>query len=112
MKINSKEPIQARKQRKKRFCAPLHRCGHFLHSHLSKELREKLKKRALRVRKGDKVKIVRGKFRKKEGKVIDVDLNKKKIFIEGITQRKARGQEAFVPIDPSNVVIISLTERK
>lgn len=86
--------------------------GHFVHSHLSKDLRKQVKKRAVRVRSGDIVRIVRGRFAKKEGRVIGVDLRAGKIYIEGVTQRKARGQEARMPIDPSNVVITKLAERK
>lgn len=103
---------RARTSRKERFNAPLHIRGKFLHSHLSKELREKLKKRAIRVRKGDKVKIVRGKFKGKEGRVAQVSLKKCKIYVEGVTIRKARGQEKLFPIDPSNVIITELSERK
>jgi large subunit ribosomal protein L24 len=104
--------MRARTARKKRALAPLHARGKFLHSHLSRELREKMKKRSMRIRKGDKVKIVRGNFKGKEGKVARVDLKKCKIFIEGITRKKARGQEILVPIDPSNVIITELAERK
>lgn len=104
--------VQARKQRVFRFRAPLHVRGHFVHSHLSKDLRKQMKKRAVRVRNGDGVRIVRGRFAKKEGKVIGVNLRAGKIYIEGVTQRKARGQEAKVPIDPSNVIIMKLAERK
>ncbi|MEM2974113.1 MAG: 50S ribosomal protein L24 [Candidatus Micrarchaeia archaeon] len=100
-----------RTQRRLRMKAPMHLRQHFLHAHLSKELRAQLKKRAIRLRKGDKVKILRGSFKGKEGKIIDVDLTKGKIKIEGITHRKARGQEVLMPIDPSNVIIIETTER-
>jgi len=92
--------------------APLHIRQHSLHAHLSKELRSTVKKRSIRIKKGDKVKIVRGTFQGKEGKIIDVDLTKRKVRIEGITHRKARGQETLLPIDPSNVVIIEMVERK
>jgi len=101
-----------RTQRKWRANAPLHIKQHMLHAHLSKDLRAALKKRAVRVRKGDKVKVMRGLFEGKEGKVIDVDLIKRKIRIEGMTHRKAKGQEILMPIDPSNVMIIEMVERK
>ena len=101
-----------RTQRKFRAQAPLHMKQHFLHAHLSKELRSSMKKRAIRIKKGDKVKILRGQFKGKEGKIVDVNLTKRKIRIEGMTHRKARGQEVFMPIDPSNVIIIEMVERK
>ena len=112
MKRKSNSPSKPRLQRKKRYTAPLHIRGKFVHAHLSKELKEKLKKRSIRVRKGDKVRVVRGKYKKKEGKITKVDLKKSKIFIEGINVRRSRGQERPVPIDPSNVIVIELAERK
>jgi large subunit ribosomal protein L24 len=101
-----------RTQRKFRQNAPLHLRQHFLHAHVSKEIRSSIKKRAVRIRKGDKVKILRGSLKGKEGKIVDVDLIKVKIRIEGITYRKSRGQEILVPLDPSNVIIIEMAERK
>jgi len=101
-----------RTQRKFRAQAPLHIKQHFLHAHVSKELRASMKKRAVRIKKGDKVKILRGQFKGKEGNVVDVDLTKRKIRIGGMTHRKARGQEVLMPIDPSNVVIIEMAARK
>ena len=109
MKVKTTKP---RTRRRNIANAPLHMRQHSLHAHLSKELRSTLKKRAIRIKKGDKVKIVRGSSQGKEGKIVDVDLTKMKIKVEGITHRKARGQEILVPIDPSNVVIIEMTERK
>lgn len=109
MRIKTTKP---RTQRKNAATAPLHIRQHALHAHLSKELRATLKKRAVRVKKGDKVKVLRGGFSGKEGKVVNVNLTKKKIRIEGMTHRKARGQEVLMPIDPSNVIIIEMAERK
>ncbi len=107
--ISSRKP---RSQRKFRYTAPLHIRKKFVHAHLSKELREKLKKRAIQIKKGDKVRVLRGRFKGKEGKVARVDLSKLKIYIEGMTIKKANGKESLYPIDPSNVMIIELTERK
>ena len=109
---NIKKRRKKRTERRKRFKAKLHIRQHFVHSHLCRELREKLKKRAVRVRKGDRVRILRGEFSKKEGKVAKVDLKKSKVFIEGIKRRRARGQEVFIPIDPSNILILEIVERK
>lgn len=104
--------IQPRKQRKRRAQAPLHARGAFVHVHLSKDLRAKLKHRAVRVRKGDKVKVLRGSFAGKEGKILSVNLREGKVAIEGLTRRKARGQEVSVPVDPSNIVLTEMVERK
>jgi len=99
-----------RKQRKFLFSAPLHLRQKFLHVHLSKELREKYKKRSLRVRKGDVVKVIRGKFKGRSGKVIDVDLSRMFVYIEGITRKPSRKEKAEKPIPfrPANLEIIAL----
>ena len=102
---SSKKP---RKQRKYVYHAPLHIRHKFLSAHLSEELREKYKKRAFPVRKGDEVQIMRGKFKKKTGKISRVDTNKIKVYIDGITRKKVDGSEVQVPIHPSNLKIINL----
>ena len=102
---SSKKP---RKQRKYLYHAPLHVRHKFLSAHLSKELREKYNRRSFPVRKGDEVEIMKGKFKKKTGKVSRVDLNKIKVYIEGITMKKVDGSEVQVPIHPSNLKVINL----
>jgi large subunit ribosomal protein L24 len=103
-----KRSKQPRKQRKYRFNAPLHTKKEFLSSHLSKELRTKYKKRSVTIRKGDTVKVLRGQFRKKTGKVSKVDYNSIKIYIEGIEVIKKDGNKVQYPINPSNVLITIL----
>nr|AJS12259.1 50S ribosomal protein L24P [uncultured archaeon] len=103
--ISSKQP---KKQRKFRYNAPLSVKQKFLHSHLSKELRKKYDRRALRVRKGDKVLIVRGNFKKITGKVERVDTKHLKIYVEKAEVSKRDGSKALYPIDPSNVIITEL----
>jgi len=102
--------MQPRKQRKYRAKAPLHLRGKFLGAHLSRELRKKLAVRALRVRKGDAVKIMRGQFRKKEGNVERVDTSKGKVFVAGAEIVKRDGTKALFPIDPSNLLITKINE--
>jgi len=78
-------------------------------SPLSTDLREKYSRKAVRPVKGDGVRIVRGGFKRIEGKVSRVDACLGKIFIEGVTREKiAGGKTGAVPIDPSKVVITSL----
>ena len=102
---SSKKP---RKQRKYVYHAPQHVRHKFLSAHLSKELREKYKKRGFPVRKGDEVQVMKGKFKKKTGKISRVDTNKIKVYIDGITRKKVDGTEVQVPIHPSNLKIINL----
>lgn len=101
----SKKP---RKQRKFLYTAPLHIRRKFMAAHLSKELRDKYKRRSLPVRKGDEVKIMRGEFAGKTGKVSRVDLRKYKVYVEGITRKRTVGTTVQVPIHPSNLLLINL----
>lgn len=105
MKISSKQP---RKQRKFLYNAPLHVRQKLMSAPLSRELREKYKVRNLPVRVGDKVRIMRGDYKGHEGKVVEVDLKRYRIYVEGATLRKTNGTEVFYPIHPSNVMIIEL----
>ncbi|MCX8197159.1 MAG: 50S ribosomal protein L24 [Candidatus Micrarchaeota archaeon] len=99
---------QPRKQRKLRFLAPLHIRKKLVSAHLSDELKAKLgtKRRSIPVRKGDKVKLMRGEKKGHIGKVTKVNLSTLKIFVEGVTIRNSKGIEKQIPIDPSNVMIL------
>lgn len=82
--------------------------------HLSKSLREKYKKRSIRVRKGDEVEVIRGKFSGNSGVVEKVDLRKRRIYVEGIQVPKADGTKAKAGIVPSNTILtkLDLTDKK
>ena len=75
---------------------------------LSKDLKEKYRRRAVKPRVGDSVKIVRGEFKDIEGKVTDVDQTKGTVSVEGVTREKLKGGTAPVPIHSSNVVLTGL----
>jgi len=105
-----KSSKQTRKQRKYRANAPLHIKHKFLSANLSKELRKKLGIRNLETRKGDTVKIMRGEFKKKTGKVASVDLKRTRIAIEGIQKKKKDGTKVNVYFHPSNVQILEIKE--
>ena len=106
-----KASSQPRKQRKYRAKAPLHLRKKFISVNLSKELRAKQKKRNIAVRKNDVVKIMRGKFKGKKGKVLEVKLIEAKVVVEGIQAKKQDGSKANVKMQPSNLQIVELTER-
>jgi len=101
----SKKPS---KQRKAMFQAPLHIRRKFMTAPLSDELVEKYGVKRLPVRKGDKVRIMRGEFTGVEGKVTRVDLRKMRIYVEGVTRQRMDGTPVFIPIHPSKVIIIEL----
>lgn len=99
---------QPRKVRLALYRAPLHRRQKLMTAPLSRELRESLGIKRMTVRKGDKVRIVRGRFTGSEGSVVRVDLKRLRIFVDGVTIKKQDGTPRFVPIHPSKVVIVSL----
>jgi len=103
-----KSSKQPRKQRKYRHNAPLNIKRKFLSVHLSKELREKYTTRNIPVRKDDKVKIVRGQFKGKTGKIVKVLTKKSKVHIENIQNLKNDGTKTYYPIPPSNLIIMEL----
>ena len=96
------------KQRKYRANSPLHMKHNLVHSHLSKDLRKKHGKRSIGVRKGDKVKIMRGKFRKQEGKIERVNLRTAGVFVSGIEITKKDGTKKMLALHPSNLLITEL----
>jgi large subunit ribosomal protein L24 len=102
------DSIQPRKQRKFRYTARLHQRKKMVAAHLSKELRQKLstKRRSAPLHKGDKVKVLVGDNKGKVGKVTEVNLSALKVYVEGLSQRNAKGIEKQVPCDPSNLMIL------
>ncbi len=103
-----KKSRQPRKQRKYLANAPLHIRKKFVSINLSKELRKKYKIRNIPVRKGDVVKIMRGGFRGKKGKITNVRLKKSKVSVEGIQIKKLDGSKVDVFMQPSNLQIVEL----
>lgn len=103
-----KSSKQPRKQVKYRANAPLHIKGRFLNIMLSKELKKKFGKNSVRVRKGDKVRILRGQFKKKEGKVERVSVKHCKVYVTGIEIIKKEGSKSLYALEPSNLMIIEL----
>jgi large subunit ribosomal protein L24 len=104
-------------ERKKYYTEKLHKRKSRLHVHLSKELRSKLKakKRAVLVHKGDTVRVMRGPGKGKEAKVGDVNVVRRKVFVEGIVVKNAKGKEIPVALEPSNLLLLALeptAERK
>jgi large subunit ribosomal protein L24 len=103
---------QPRKQRKYRANAPLHLRRKFVSVALSKPLRKTQGKRNVVLKKNDKVKIMRGKFKGKTGKVLSVDLKYSKVIVENIQVTKLDGSKANVKLQPSNLQIIEMADRK
>ncbi len=102
---SSKKP---KKQRKYRAKAPMHIKRKFLSTTLSKELRAKYKIRNIIVRKGDTIKVMKGKFNGKTGKVSEVKTNLMKIYVEGIQKKKQDGSMVNIPFRAPNLQIMDL----
>ncbi len=100
-----------KKQRAYFFGMALHKVQKSLGCHLSKALRKEIGARAIGIRKGDRVKVMRGKNKGKEGKVARVDYKRRHIFVEGVTAKKSSGAEIQPPLQNSNLMIVEL-ERK
>ncbi len=105
---SSKQP---RKQVKFRANAPNHIKRTFMGSTLDKPLREKYGRRTIEVRKDDEVKVMRGKFKGKQGKVGSVDVKNTRIQIDGIQRVKAGGEKLITWFHPSNIKIIILDDK-
>jgi large subunit ribosomal protein L24 len=103
-----KSSKQPRKQKKYRFNAPLHLKQKFVSVHLSKELKKKHNTRSLGLKKGDKVTVLRGQFKKHKGSVERIDLKKCKIYLSGIEVTKKDGNKTTYGIEPSNLIITEL----
>ena len=96
------------KQRKYVARAPLHVRHHFVAAHLSKELRGKHKRRSVSLAKGDVVRVARGQFKNRSGKIVRVDLKAVRIYIEGVDRAKKDGSKSLYPVHPSNIIVTEL----
>ena len=107
----SKKP---KKQRKFIRTAPLHARRRLMAAHLSADLKKQYKRRSFPVRKGDEVVVMRGKFKKRSGKVARVDIKKYRVYIEGVMIKRTDGTERQAGIHPSNLRInkLNLDDKK
>jgi large subunit ribosomal protein L24 len=96
------------KQRKMLFQAPDHIRYKLFAAPLSPELKATHAVKALPVRSGDSVRIMRGDHQGFEGKITRVNRKEYRIYVEGLTREKVDGTTVFVPIHPSKVMITRL----
>lgn len=66
------------------------------------------------MRKGDVVKVFNGEYKKKTGKIAEVDMRKLKVLIDGIYKSKKDGTKIKVYFHPSNLMIqeLNLDDKK
>jgi len=108
MKTNPFVSSQARKVRKAYFNATKEAKHVALSAPLSKDLQQTHGIKRLPIRRDDEVKVVRGKFKNRNGRVTAVKLRTMRITVESVSVTKLSGATAFVPLHPSNVVITKL----
>jgi large subunit ribosomal protein L26e len=108
MKFSLDISSSRRKSRKAHFTAPSSIRRKIMSSSLSKELRAKYNTRSLAIRKDDEVRIVRGKYKGREGKVTQVYRKKWVIHVDRVQRDKANGSTSPIGVHPSNVVITTI----
>ncbi|MFH1788642.1 MAG: 50S ribosomal protein L24 [Candidatus Altiarchaeota archaeon] len=104
-KPSSKKPGKQRKWNAK---APLHSRRKMTASHLTAELIGKYKRRKIPIRKGDAVVVLRGEFKGVTGEVVRVETSSGRVYLEGLTVKKADGTDVERPVHASNVKITEL----
>lgn len=105
-----RESKQPRKQRKYLHNLPLHLRQKLMSATLDKDLRKKYGIRTIELRKGDEVIIMRGKFAKKSGKIVEVNTKKSRVAVENIQNTKRDGNKVHVWIHSSKVKITKLDD--
>jgi len=96
------------KQRKMLYQAPAHIRYRLFTAPLSPELRASHGVKALPIRSGDSVRVMRGDKKGFEGKITRIDRKKYRVYVEGLTREKVDGTTIFVPVHPSKVMITRL----
>ena len=105
MKRSTDVSSSRRKQRLRHFSAPSSVRRKLMGCRLSKELREKHGVRTVPIRKGDEIKILKGKGKNKTGKVVQVYRKRWCIYVDKVQREKQNGQSVFLPLKPSYCVI-------
>jgi len=106
--VKWKSSSKPRKQKKFRSNAPNHVRHKLISAHLSKDLKKKYGRRSFPLKQGDEVKVTRGKFKGKMGKISTINTLKLKVYVEGLQTTKRDGTKVNVPVDPSNLIVKTL----
>ena len=77
-------------------------------SPLSKELREKYGKRSVPLRVGDTVVVMRGNFKGHKEKVTAIDRKSYRVYVKGVNNKTAKGEDAPRPVNASNLRVVEL----
>jgi large subunit ribosomal protein L26e len=101
MKRSNAVSSARRTQRRNLYTAPSNIRRKIMSCRLSKELRLKYKVRSLPIRKNDEITILKGKAKKKSGKVTTVYRRRWVVYVDKVTKDKQNGQTVNIPIKPS-----------
>jgi len=102
---SSKNPS---KQRKYRDNAPLHIKDKLVSANASQELRDELGTRTVKVRTGDRAKVMRGDEAGAEGIINNIDRENTVVYIDGIDNERNDGSLQQKALRPSNLQIVAL----
>ena len=100
--------VQARKQRKYRANAPIHIRQKLLSAHLSTALKTRYGRRSIGLRVGDNVKVMKGEFKGRTGKISVSQPQRLRVAIEGLQRTKKDGTKVNIFFSPSNIQINEL----
>ena len=75
---------------------------------LAKNLRGKYKTRNIEARKGDSVKIMKGKYKGKTAKINIIKTKSMQIYLDGIQKKKQDGSMVNIPFRASNLQITEI----
>ncbi len=93
------------KQRKYRDNAPLHVKDKMISANTSEVIREELGTRSIQLKVGDRVRVMRGDEKGKEGIVSDIDREEEKVYVHGIIVERTDGTEREIALRPSNLQV-------
>eukprot|EP00892_Ulva_mutabilis_P000631 jgi/Ulvmu1/10569/UM065_0023.1 len=108
MKYSAAVSSSRRKSRKAHFTAPSSARRKLMSAPLNSDLKNKYGVRAVPIRKDDEVQVVRGTYKGRDGKVVQVYRKRWIIHIERLAREKVNGATVQVGIDPSKVMITKL----
>lgn len=89
-------------------CSTAHKRKNGSCSSQQRSSKKKYTKRSLRLRVGDKVKILRGTHKGEEQKIESVDIKKTRVYIEKMDLTKKDGSKTRIPFHPSNLMLTDL----
>ena len=104
-KVGNTKPSTVRKQQKN---APIHIKRRYISAPLSPSLKSQYGARTMTVIENDTVTITKGDRKLAEGKILRVNTNDCKVYIEGVTRTRLDGSTVQITVRAENVMITKL----